>query len=210
MSKVFRNYFMGSLRFGWPAYLLVLAAFVTGVIAGAAGVERLSAEQSTSLSYYLDRLVFQSASIEIDPVLLKNALYDDIAVILSFYILGLTVIGIPVLLGLVFLRGFILGFAMNYLTIDRPMQGLVIVLAAILPQNLFLVPAMLLGGTASLSFSLLLVRRFFDSRFLVWPVFARYSGMMVAILGLASAAALVEIYLTPSLIKLAAIYFFND
>ncbi|MHB8985476.1 MAG: stage II sporulation protein M [Eubacteriales bacterium] len=208
LSKVFRTYFLGSLRFGWPAYLLVLAAFAAGVIAGASGVERLSAEQSTSLSYFLDRFVFQSGSIEIDPVLARDALYNDTAVILAFYVLGLTVIGIPVLLGLVFFRGFILGFAVNYLTVDRPMQGLVIILAAILPQNLFLVPAILIGGAASLSFSMLLARRFLDSRFLIWPGFTRYSGMMAAILGLASVAALVEVYLTPSLLKLAANYFF--
>lgn len=208
MAKVFRNYFLGSLRYGWPVYLLVLAAFAAGVIAGATGTERLSTEQSTSLSYYLDHFVFQAGSIEIDPVLAKDALYNDLTVILAFYLLGLTVIGIPVLLALVFFRGYILGFAISFLTIDRPMQGLVIVLAAVLPQNLFLVPAILLGGVASLSFSLLLARRFFNSKFLVWPGFVRYSGMMLIIFGLAAGAALVEVYLTPALIKMAADYFF--
>lgn len=208
LAKVFRNYFLGSLRYGWPVYLLVLAAFAAGVIAGAAGAERLSTEQSTSLSDCLDRFVFQAGSIEIDPALAKDALYNDLTVILAFYILGLTVIGIPVLLALVFFRGYILGFSVSFLTIDRPMRGLVIVLAAVLPQNLFLVPAILLGGVASLSFSLLLARRFFNSKFLVWPGFVRYSGMMLIILGLAAGAALVEVYLTPPLIKMAADYFF--
>ncbi|MCL6639035.1 MAG: stage II sporulation protein M [Firmicutes bacterium] len=208
MSNVIRVFFIQSLRHGWPAYLVVLAAFFTGVFAGTAGVDRLSHEQSLQLSSVLDRFILQAGSVETAPDKTGTALYDDTVLILSIYILGLSVIGIPVMLGLLFFRGFVLGFAVQFLTREKAAQGIALALAAVFPQNLFLVPALLIGGVASLSFSVLLARRFFNSAIAVWPGFVGYSGLMAVLGALAACAGAVEVYLTPLLIKTVAHYFF--
>ena len=208
MFKVFHTFFVQSLRHGWPAYLIVLGVFVAGVTVGSLGVGRLNPEQTTELSSYMDRFVQQAGSLEIEGGKASSALLNDAAMILAVYVLGLTVIGIPVMLGLVFSRGFILGFAVDFLTRDKALQGMALILAAVFPQNFFLVPALLIGGVASLSFSVLLARRFYDSGIAVWPGFVGYSGLMLVAAAVSACAGAVEVYLTPALIRAVARTFF--
>jgi len=208
LAKVVHTFFVQSLRQVWPACLIVLGVFAAGVIIGTMGVDRLNPEQATELSSYLDRFVQQAGSLEIETGKTTGALLNDAGMILAVYVLGLTVIGIPVVLGLVFCRGFVLGFAVDFLTRGKGLQGLVLVLAGVLPQNLLLLPALLIGGIVSLSFSVLLARRFYDSGIAVWPGFVWYSSLMLLAAVVAACAGAVEVYLTPVLIRAAARNFF--
>lgn len=198
-----------SLRQSWPAYLVILLLFTLGIAAGALGVQRLNADQAQELSIYLDQFMMQAGVIEVDTVkALQDVLYSDLVVILAIYLLGLTVIGIPVILGIIFTRGFVLGYTVSFLASEKSLQGIALVCAAVLPQNLILIPALLLAGVASLSFAVLLARRFNNSKFIVWPSFVGYSGLIIVVLVCAAAAGLVEVYFTPFLVKLAANYMF--
>lgn len=209
MGKWFREFWANSLRQNWPAYLIVLAVFVLGLIAGSFGVRNLQAEKAHELVLYLDSFLNQAGMIEVDTEkALVEVLYNYIIVILGFYFLGLTIIGIPVMLGIIFARGFVLGFSIGFLAMKKSAQGVVLACVAILPQNIFFIPALLMGGVVSLSFALLLARRFFNSKVLIWPGFIVYSTLMFLVTACSAGAGLVEVYLTPVLIKLAAGYAF--
>lgn len=209
MGNGFRGFWANSLRRNWPAYLIVLAVFTLGLAAGSFGVQKLQADQAQELSLYLDRFLQQAGMIEVDSAkALRDVLLNDIILFLAVYLLGLTVIGIPVMLGIIFTRGFVLGFTICFLTRDKSVQGVILTCAAILPQNIFLVPALLVGGVASLSFALLLARRFYNSKVLIWPSFVVYSALMFLVTACSAGAGLVEVYLTPILVRLAANYVF--
>lgn len=209
MVNGLRLFWVKSLRQSWPAYFLVLLFFILGVAAGTYGVEKLRAEQVQELGLYLDRFLQQAGMIEVDASkAMREALYNDMTTVLAVYLLGLTVIGVPVMLGLLFARGFVLGFTIHFLAREKNVEGVILACAAILPQNIFLVPALLMGGVASLSFSLLLGRRFFNTKVQVWPSFVVYSGFMLLIAACFAGAVLVEVYLTPLLVRLAAHYMF--
>lgn len=203
MAKRFRELWAQSLRHNWPAYFFILGIFGLGLAAGTLAVQTIGAGQYQELTAFLDGFLQQAGVIEVDSAqVLRSTLYNDILLVLAVYLLGLTVIGIPVVLGIVFVRGFILGFTVKFLTGAKSIQGLALACAAILPKNIILLPALLLAGVASLSFSLLLARRFFNSKVQVWPSFVVYSGLMLLITGLAAGAGLVEVYLTPVLLRL--------
>lgn len=209
MANWFRGFWANSLRQNWPAYLIVLVIFALGLAAGSLGVQKLRVDQAQELSLYLDRFVQKAGVLDVDAgKALKDVLYNDIMIILAVYLLGLTVIGIPVMLGIIFTRGFVLGFTIGFLTREKSVQGVILTCAAILPQNIFLVPALLMGGVASLSFALLLARRFYNSKVLIWPSFVVYSALMLLVMACSAGAGLVEVYLTPILVKLAANYVF--
>lgn len=209
MGNRFLVLWASSLRQSWPAYLAILVLFALGIAAGALGVQRLQADQAQELSVYLDQFMAQAGVIEVDTVkALQDVLYRDIAVILAVYLLGLTVIGIPVILGIIFTRGFVLGYTVSFLASEKSIRGIILACAAVLPQNLILIPALLMAGVASLSFAALLARRFNNSKIIVWPSFAGYSGLTIVVLACAAAAGLVEVYFTPFLVKIAANYMF--
>ena len=207
MAKWLREFWANSMRQNWPAYLVVLVVFTLGLAAGAFGVQKLPADQAQELGRYLDRFLQQAGGLEVDATkALRDVFYKDILVFLAIYLLGLTVIGIPVMLGIIFTRGFVLGFTISFLTGEKSFRGAILTCAAILPQNIILIPALLMGGVASLSFALLLARRFYNSKILIWPSFLVYSALMLIVAVCAAAAGLVEVYLTPVLVKLTAGY----
>ncbi|NLI12377.1 stage II sporulation protein M [Pelotomaculum propionicicum] len=198
-----------SLRQNWPVYLTILLVFAMGIAAGVYGVQKMQSEQVLALGGYLDNFLRQAGALEMDPAkALRDVLYNDLVVILAVYLLGLTVIGIPVILGIIFTRGFVLGFTIYFLAKEKSIQGIVLAVAAVLPQNILLIPALLMGGVASLSFALLLARRFNNSKVLVWSSFVVYSSLMLVVLICAAGAGLVEVYITPFLVKMAASYMF--
>ncbi len=210
MGKWLVGLWAGSLRQSWPAYMVVLAVFILGMTAGYFGVQNLQAEKAQELVRYLDSFLNQAGMIEVNTEkALSEVLFNDIIIILAFYILGLTVIGIPVVLGIIFARGFVLGFSVGFLILKKNIQGVVLACAAVLPQNVLFIPALLLGGVISLSFTILLTRRFFNSKLLIGPVFFAYSALMLMVTACAAGAGLIEVYLTPVLIKLAAGWVLN-
>lgn len=207
MLKSLRGFWGNSLRNSWPAYLIVSVVFAFGIITGAVGVEGLPLEQVQELNTYLAQFLQQAGSIEVDHTgALRDVMYNYLVLILEIYLLGLTVIGIPVMLGIIFTRGFILGYCIAFLTDQNSVQGLALACAAILPQNIILVPALLLGAVASLCFALLLVKRFYNSKIIIWPSFVVYSGLICLVLAVTAGAGLIEVYLTPLLVKLTAAY----
>jgi len=207
MGKRFLLLWVNSLRQSWPAYLAVVVLVATGIAAGSLSVQRLQADQAQELSIYLDQFMAQAGVIEVDSVkALQDVLYSDITVILAVYLLGLTVIGIPVILGIIFTHGFVLGYTVCFLAMEKSIQGIILACAAVLPQNIILVPALIMAGVASLSFAVLLARRFNNSKVVIWPNFVAYSGLILIVLVFSAVAGLVEVYFTPLLVKLAANY----
>lgn len=198
-----------SLRQQWFVYFIVLAAFALGLAAGSAGVGKLPIEQAELLQLEVERFLLQAGWLEIDYSLAaRDVLLNDFILLAAIYLLGLTIIGIPFVLVILFIRGFALGFAIDFLITGESVQGTVLVLAAVLPQNILMVPALLLAAAGAVSFACLLAKRFHNSNIQVWPGFIAYSGVMIVAAVCFACAGLLEVYLTPLLIKLAAGYVF--
>ncbi|NQS74870.1 MAG: stage II sporulation protein M [Peptococcaceae bacterium] len=199
----------GSLRQSWPAYLLILLLFALGLALGVYGAQRLHGDQVQELGLFLDQFMIQAGTMEIDAIkALQDFFYRHVVVIVAVYLLGITVIGIPVILGIIVTRGFVLGYTVSFLAGTKGAQGIALICAAVLPQNLILIPALLLAGVAALSFAVLLIRRFNNSALTIWPSFVGYSGLAIVVLLCVAAAGLIEVYLTPYLVRLAANYIF--
>lgn len=201
----FESKWSSPLRRNWPVYVVVILFFACGVLFGILGVSRLQITEVNELITYLETFLEQINRLEVySNTAVKSALYNNMAVMVAIYVLGLTVIGIPVMLALVFARGFVLGFAFTFLVKEKSTAGIILAAASILPQNLLYVPALIVGGAASLSFALLLIRRNFNSSVRIWPGFIRYCWIMLLVTMVALGAGLVEAYFSPALLKAAA------
>ena len=60
------------------------------------------------------------------------------------WILGLSVIGLPGILILDFLKGVLIGFTVGYLVGQYSWKGLLFALVSIAPQNLFIIPVLMM------------------------------------------------------------------
>lgn len=210
VSVRFKKMWKASLRESWPIYLVAFITLIAGMVCGSWGVHNLDSQQAGQLSAYLDTFVSQAGKVTVDrPMIVKNTITNNLFLISMIYLLGLTVIGTPGILALLFARGFSLGFTVGFLSQEKAGEGIVIVLTSVVPQNLLLIPAIFMSCVAALSFSCLLIRRFLNSKLPVLPGLIGYHGLILIVCCITVAAGLVEAYITPELIKITTNFLVN-
>ncbi len=185
-------------------YLFTAVLFAMGVLFGSILVNALSLDQKADLLTYLQTFfqVFAGDGIGESSVALHDAINYHLKFIALVWILGLTVIGLPVILCLVFLKGLVVGFTVGFLVNQLALKGLVFALFSVVPQNLLIVPAIIIASVAGLTFSLLLIKsRFLAKRFIILPHFFSYTFVSVAMVGILVVGSFVEAYVSPLFMK---------
>ncbi|MFZ5633243.1 MAG: stage II sporulation protein M [Bacillota bacterium] len=190
---------------GWPVHLIVLFVFSVGLLVGSMSASRMDKAKSEELSLYIRDFVQKVEGVNFESArMAKNAMVNNMIMVAAIYLLGLTVIGMPVTLAILFVRGFVIGFAAGFLTGDLSLGGVLLTMAAILPHNLLYVPAICIGASSSIMFALLLLKRNFNTAVSVLPGFLKYTAIMAAVLLITMGAGFIEGYITPLFTKLAA------
>lgn len=193
-------------------YLFIIVLFTMGVSFGAVIVNSLSLTQKQELSGYLGQF-FQVMNEGVESnarMAFQHALGDHLKYIGFMWILGLSIIGLPVILVMVFLKGLVIGFTVGFLVNQWSWNGMILAGLSVLPQNLIAIPAIIIVGTAGISFSLRLIR----SRFLrrgepIYHHFLRYSLLIVFMGALLTVCSMFEAYVSPQLMKQIVVHVMN-
>ncbi|MGI6549198.1 MAG: stage II sporulation protein M [Syntrophomonadales bacterium] len=183
-------------------YLLLILVFAGGIAAGEMKSGNLVAETRSHLVTLIDNLIENGGSLSGGYSLLFSVAGSQIKTAALMWFLGLTVVGVPLILGLIFARAFSLGFTLGFLVENKGTLGLMIGISSVIPQNLIYVPFLLMGAVVCLNFSLFLVRGRFQARAELWQNFVLYTLTMIGITIVLLLGALVEAYLSPLLLSL--------
>lgn len=148
-----------------PHFIFVSVLFLIGAVFGSILVNALTIEQQEEMTQYLHQFIQNLDVYHTD----NNALMDEFVVhlkwVVGIWLLGLSVIGMPVVLILIFIKGLLIGFSIGYLVSEMSWKGMLFALASIAPQNSVIIPVLLVCAVASMSFSIHLIRnRFFRYR----------------------------------------------
>ncbi|MED4070441.1 stage II sporulation protein M [Priestia endophytica] len=187
-------------------YLFVTVLFFIGVVFGAVVVNSLNLGQKEDLFYYLDRFFGQVTKGEVanSADILKQSFWHNIKYLGFIWILGISVIGLPVVLVLLFLKGIVIGFTVGFLVNQMGFHGFLLSFVSVFPQNLFLIPLFIVVSTLSLSFSLKLMKQFVRSGSeTMVAAFIRYSTVILLILAVVTLSSTLEAYASPFLMKTA-------
>ena len=145
----------------WPYALVALMLFL-GIGFGIMATSVLQKDQRAELTLYLESYfnfvgksdALQSAS----SGLLKDALnLNLLKTALPIVLASLSLIGVPLIAVVTFLRGFILGFGAAFLIKELQWKGGLVFLAGLVPQNIFLIPGLVILGGAAVLFSLSII-----------------------------------------------------
>jgi stage II sporulation protein M len=185
-------------------YLFVTVLFMMGVIFGAVIVNTLDPAQKEGLLGYLGHF-FQGLaqnSIAEPGVALQHSIGDHLKTVGLMWILGLSVIGIPVLLLFIFLKGLVIGFTVGFLVSQLSWEGLWFAFVAVVPQNLLVIPAMIIVSVAGIHFSMLLVKnRLIHHRGAIYPEFVSFSVLVTGMALVLLVSSLFEAYISPVMMK---------
>ncbi len=181
--------------------------FMIGVSSGAITTSMIDAEQKKELVNFLNSFMKVINEKDIDSiVLIKQSLKNNLQTFALLWFLGATVIGIPLVIGLVLLRGFIIGFTVGFIVKELGFRGIVFSTIAILPQNIIYIPWIIFSSALALIFAIRFIKNKFNkgSQSNYGNVLISYSLIMGILFIVSIAGTLIEAYITPILMKLVS------
>lgn len=193
----------------WHTLVLVVFILLVGAIAGAGWALTRPAEQLSSLQELLNSFHHPAWHVSGDASELfrQGVRYDVLRTIGLLYLTGLSWVGAPLILLTIFARGFALGFTAALLITPVSWRAFIVGTAALLPQNLLLVPALIVAAVASLHFSWVSLTCLFAARrerrngeMEIRRQFLAATAMVLLAAGMATLANLVTAYVTPVLL----------
>ncbi|SDW55388.1 stage II sporulation protein M [Marininema mesophilum] len=185
-------------------YLFVAVLFMMGVIFGAVIVNTMSPVQKENLLGYLGHF-FQGMKTDsvADPrTAFQHSMGEHFKTIGLIWLLGVSVVGMPLILLLVFFKGIVIGFTVGFLVNQLSWKGLGFAFASVVPHNLLVVPALLVVSVSGIAFSILLAKnRLIQRRGPIYPQFLSYSVLVTIMAGVMVVASLFEAYVSPVLMR---------
>lgn len=187
-------------------YLLTILFLCTGIILGIYSVKYMSNNDKSSLVNYITSLS-QSSTLEgiNNKAIFFEALKSNLPIIIGYWFLGLTIVGIPVILGLCIFKGFSIGFTISFFVYSLKDRGLLLAVLGVLPQNIIYIPCVILASVLSIQFSLGMLKEKLNKGYKgsKGSSVAGYSVSFLFLIGFMILGFLLEAFITPSLIKFA-------
>ncbi|NLO22099.1 MAG: stage II sporulation protein M [Syntrophomonadaceae bacterium] len=182
-------------------YMLVMGIFIFGLMLGFLNVKGLDNEVEQSLLKLLDDYLRGGLEGELfGKNILTAAFIKQAETLLSIWLLGLTVIGLPLILVVIFLRAFSLGFTLGFLFQQKAGTGVLLCLVSVLPQNLLYIPGLIIAAVVAINFSLFIVKSRNNGTNKLGIALLAYSTVMLLLLLVFGLGALIEAFFSPWLL----------
>ena len=209
MKKNFCRSFTNHLKHNLVLYTLICIFLIFGIVLGSVGAKSLDSNQTGSLGDYLNNFVSSFSKLQVEPEVLASAsLVTNIKLLLLIWFLGLTIIGVPIIFLAIMLKGFYLGFTVGFLIQEKGIQGILFTAIALLPQNIFNLPALVVSGVIAASFSIWLLQgRFKNPNEKLSQQFFAYTLVFCSLGLVIACGSFLEGYLTPWLLRAALALF---
>ncbi len=190
-------------------YIFTIILFMMGVIFGSFVIYSLSPSQKQELISYISNFLFGIGKngLQGTKLAFKQIFFDNLKYLGIIWFLGLSIIGMPLIFLVIFLKGFLIGFTISFFISQLHWQGFLLSLVTIVPQNLLIVPVLIIAGVSGTLFSLSLMKgRGKNKALSSQQTFTSYSMLILILGGIIFFASLYEAYITPYLMKLISTY----
>ena len=189
-------------------YIIVSLLFVIGIFLGVLFVNHIQEPQKLEVTTYLNSFIEKIKNIESlnHMELLKTCMGQNIVLAIVLWFFGTTVIGIPVVFGVVIYRGFCLGYTIAIcIAIMGLPQGLLFALILLLLQNILFIPAMLALAVSGFNLYKSIIKDRKKENIKIEVVrHTIFSFIMLVILAISS---LIEVFLSTNILKAVIKYF---
>ena len=142
LKNLILNNIYSNLRY----YIIVMIILIIGIACGVIFINNINEEQKAEISKYISDFISSlKNNYEINKAeLLKNSLIENFKLTLGMWFIGSTVVGLPIVLGIVLYRGFCIGYTVSSaIAILGAQKGIIFTLSSILLQNIIIIPVLL-------------------------------------------------------------------
>ena len=119
MPSIIKNTIGQYISNNLKEYILVLIIFLIGIFIGVMFINNCSEEQETSVISYINEFIEKFKTMEnLDKSdLLMDSIKSNIGLAIIIWLAGTTIIGMPVVLGIILFRGFCLGYTVSSISL---------------------------------------------------------------------------------------------
>ena len=149
LLNVLINYIKNNIK----DYIIITLIFLIGIFLGVMFVNNLEETQKQEIISYVNtyREAFKQSESSNNIILLRNNIRDNIILTLLIWFFGSTIIGIPIVFGIILFRGFCLGYTISSITLVFGVaKGFAFIFASIVLQNILFIPAIISLGVSAL------------------------------------------------------------
>lgn len=185
-------------------FLFVMVLFLIGVIFGTLVFNGTSVEQRSELGDYINGYLSNDSNVSSADIF-ASSFIQNMQLALTIWILGITVVGAPLSLLILFGNGALIGFTIGFLVNQGGWSGFLLVCEAVLPQNILLIPTILLLTSCSLIFSKHIISRLLKNNTI--PIIKQmkwYISILLICITLLTLSSVIEAYLCTFLIKITS------
>ena len=181
-------------------YLILIGLAIIGFIIGCLFIFILSKDNN---SFIKDNLTNYFNNIKPSFNLLFKTIFNYFIYIITIWILGISIIGIPIVIFMYLFKCFILGFSLSSIINSFGFKGILIALFDLFPHKISFIIVLLLVTFYSVSFSIKLIKHLFFKR----PINFResmnkYFKILIISLSISLVISIYEVFISPYLINI--------
>ena len=139
------------IRNNLKSYAIIVIIFTVGIFLGVLFINQT--EQKEEITEYINTYIEHTKTIQNGDFFgeLKDDIKGNILLVLLLWFSGTTIIGIPIVFGILLFRGFCLGYTIaSCVYVLGKIKGLIFVLITIFLQNIIFIPAIIILGVSSI------------------------------------------------------------
>lgn len=206
MKNTVKEVIVQHLSDNWLLYVLVLFAFIVGIATGSFSMGAMQDAQRQELIDAMNSFFVILGTAPMDTsAIFKQSLLNNGEIVLLCWLFGLiSIAGIPLILLVIGVRGFIIGFTVGFMVKEFAYKGMLFVTLSMLPSSLISVPVILAIAVIATRYSIYLWknRQNIVDRTQRHKQFWIYTAIMFVLFSFLFIATLIETFVSPWLAAL--------
>lgn len=177
---------------------------IIGIIVGTILNIALNSDDSKLVSNFLNDFIYNIQNNNLDyKGSFLNSFISNLSYIILIWLLGISVIGLPIVLFIFFTKTFIIGFSVASIIVNYKLKGCLLALAYIFPHMIINVFVYIFLTMYSISLSLKIIQTIIKKQTLDFKfIMNRYLKVFLISIIFIILTSAMEIFFTPILIKL--------
>lgn len=183
--------------------VFLVGLFLIGLIAGSIFITIISKSDQALVKEYIKEFVNKADKNKLNYLeALKNASLSNGLFIVIVWLLGFSIIGIPIVIFMYFSKAFILGFSLSSFILQYKFKGLLLALIYFFPHHIVNILAYTLIMIYSLKISFILINSIIKKKTISFKaIMNRYLIVFAVSIGMVIVASLYECFVVPFLIR---------
>lgn len=190
-------------RMNRSMFLFLLVLIIIGVVAGSVFILMISKEDQGMVKEYLDTFLFNIRDHKLHYLqAFQGSFLGNLLFVLGIWLLGISAIGLPVMVFMFFTKAFTLGFAISSMIMNYKLKGCLLAFIYVFPHHVMNLLLYSFLMAYALSFSIRLIGSLVQKKSLDFKVMMNKYLMVLGIcVGGVFISSLMEVFLVPFLLQ---------